>query len=598
MTVRRPLRPSLVLSCALLAALPALAAPAAHASAATLSFTVTSTADAPDAHPGDGVCATAGGACTLRAAVDEANAQPSGSTISVSIPSGTYTLSLGQLTISRNVVALKGARAGQIFVVGQNSRLLSVSAGARVKVEGMTLKGGNAGTAQGGAVSNLGQLVLDHSAVINNNAQTGGGVYNGPSAGMLLVSTAVISNTSLRGVGGGIKNDGTLSASGSKVSGNVAAAGGGIANTGSMDVSGSSVSNNTAAASVGGGGIYNNNGVLTLSNSQIISNSGSNGGGIYNTLGTVAITKSQIISNSDTNVGGGIVNITGTVTLAQSGISGNTSAGGDGAGLYNTGTTSIVTSTITGNTATSGPSHDGDGGGVYNSMGSMTLTNATLSGNTANSGGGIFNRAVATLTNSTMSENTVTHTGGGIYSDGVGSQLTLNSSTVNANTAPFGGGAYNGSVMAVTNSTIVSNTGGYGAGINNLGTLSVQSSTFFGNANFALGNQYSGSAVLTDTILANGVSNCAGLMIASGGYNLEDTDTCEFTQTTDIVNTNPQLGPLADNGGPTQTMALLPGSPAIDHGGTAANGCPPTDQRGISRPQGPACDIGAFEVAL
>jgi CSLREA domain-containing protein len=598
MTVRRPLRPSLVLSCALLASLPALAAPAARASAATLSFTVTSTADAPDAHPGDGVCAAAGGACTLRAAVDEANAQPEGSIISVSIPQGSYTLTLGQLTLSRNTVALKGARAGQTFLLAQSNRLLTVSAGTLVKVEAITLKGGNAGSAAGGAVANFGQLVLDHSAVINNTAQTGGGVYNGPAAGLLLVSSAVISNTSLRGVGGGVKNDGTLSASGSKVAGNVAAAGGGIANTGSLDLSGSSVSNNMATLSVGGGGIYNNNGALTLSNSQISGNVASNGGGIYNTLGTVAITKSQIISNTDSNTGGGIVNVTGTVTLVQSGISGNNSAGGDGAGLYNTGTASIVTSTITNNTATGGPSHDGNGGGLYNSMGTMTLTGATLSGNTASSGGGIYNRAAATLTNSTVSQNTVTHTGGGIYSDGVGSQLTLNSSTVSTNTAPFGGGAYNGSVMAVTNSTIVSNTGGYGAGINNIGTLSVQSSTFVDNANFALGNQYSGSAVLTDTILANGVSNCAGLMIASGGYNLEDADTCEFTQTTDIVNTNPQLGPLADNGGPTQTMALLPGSPAIDHGGTAANGCPATDQRGISRPQGPACDIGAFEVAL
>jgi hypothetical protein len=151
--------------------------------------------------------------------------------------------------------------------------------------------------------------------------------------------------------------------------------------------------------------------------------------------------------------------------------------------------------------------------------------------------------------------------------------------------------------MAVTNSTLISNTAGYGAGINNLGTLSVQSSTFGGNANFALGNQYSGTAVLTDTILADGVTNCAGSMIASGGYNLEDANTCGFTQPSDITNTNPLLGPLANNGGPTQTMALMPGSPAIDHGGTAANGCPPTDQRGVTRPQGPVCDIGAFEVA-
>jgi hypothetical protein len=97
--------------------------------------------------------------------------------------------------------------------------------------------------------------------------------------------------------------------------------------------------------------------------------------------------------------------------------------------------------------------------------------------------------------------------------------------------------------------------------------------------------------------VANSTSgpNCTGPINESRGYNLDSGTTCGLTKTTDLTNTNAMLGSLANNGGPTLTMALLPGSPAIDHGGTAANGCPATDQRGVSRPQGPACDIGAYE---
>ena len=90
--------------------------------------------------------------------------------------------------------------------------------------------------------------------------------------------------------------------------------------------------------------------------------------------------------------------------------------------------------------------------------------------------------------------------------------------------------------------------------------------------------------------------NCAnGGTLTSLGYNLADDLSCSLTQPTDHPGVNPNLGPLATNGGPTQTHALLNGSPALDAGGTSANGCPATDQRGVARPQGAACDIGAYE---
>jgi hypothetical protein len=106
------------------------------------------------------------------------------------------------------------------------------------------------------------------------------------------------------------------------------------------------------------------------------------------------------------------------------------------------------------------------------------------------------------------------------------------------------------------------------------------------------------NATVTGSIIANSTAgpNCFGNRFSEPqGFNLDSGTSCRLSQATDLTSRNPLLARLADNGGPTQTQALEAGSPAIDHGGTSINGCPPTDQRGISRPQGPACDIGAYE---
>lgn len=135
-----------------------------------------------------------------------------------------------------------------------------------------------------------------------------------------------------------------------------------------------------------------------------------------------------------------------------------------------------------------------------------------------------------------------------------------------------GGGIYNGGTATLMNSTVNGNTAGRGAGgISNVGT-----------------------AVLTNTIVAISISgsDCTGT-ITSGVRNLDSDSSCGLTGIGDLPSTDPMLGPLADNGGTTQTHALLPGSPAIYAGDSAA--CPATDQRGVGRPKGAACDIGAFE---
>jgi hypothetical protein len=107
--------------------------------------------------------------------------------------------------------------------------------------------------------------------------------------------------------------------------------------------------------------------------------------------------------------------------------------------------------------------------------------------------------------------------------------------------------------------------------------------------------------VVTGSIIAASAPgpNCAGAAPhESAGYNLDTGVSCTFAKPTDLTAADPRLGPLAANGGPTLTRAPASGSPAIDHGGTRATGCPAADQRGVSRPQGPACDIGAVEVQV
>jgi Right handed beta helix region len=289
--------------------------------------------------------------------------------------------------------------------------------------------------------------------------------------------------------------------------------------------------------------------------------------GIYNS-GTATLTNSTVSENAADSEGGGIRNA-GTLTLTNSTVSGNI-----GGGIYGIfGTLTVSNSTVSGNTAPYG-------GGIFND-GTLTLTNSTVSGNTADLGGGIDNEyGTATLTNSTVSGNSaVTGDGGGIYN---GATLTLTNSTVSGNTAgDYGGGIANGATLTLTNSTVSGNTANRGGG----GIL----------------NNAFGSLTLNNTVVDN---DCDGTIMSDGGNLESPADTCGFDQPTDQVNVTVEqlnLGPLADNGGPTWTHALLPGSVAIDQIPEAecldADGEPlTTDQRGAPRPVGTMCDVGALEL--
>jgi hypothetical protein len=282
-----------------------------------------------------------------------------------------------------------------------------------------------------------------------------------------------------------------------------------------------------------------------------------------------------------------------------------------GGGVYNSGTLIIIASTFSGNLA-SKPCQgilcfvsyvQVRGGGLYNS-GTVTIDSSTFSGNRAGDfgcesvcsarGGGIFSTGALTINNSTFGGNNATFgtqyiccvvaSGGGIDSIGA---LTINNSTFSANDAA---------------ACIHQVCKGHGGGIASR-TLTINNSTISGNSANRGGGIASGAATLQNSIVANNSSeNCYGTM-TSHGYNLSSDNTCNFDNAGDLNNTDPLLGPLQNNGGPTQTMALPSGSPAVDAGNP--NGCTDslghllkTDQRGKPRPDTEdtgGCDMGAYE---
>jgi CSLREA domain-containing protein len=283
----------------------------------------------------------------------------------------------------------------------------------------------------------------------------------------------------------------------------------------------------------------------------------------------------------------------GNLTVNNLTISGADSASSTGGGMYNLGTVVINGSTFSNNKAIFGS--------AINNLGVLTITGSLFTNNSISQAGTILSTGVLTVDKTTFSNNSANN-GAGIYAGGM---TTITNSTFVGNLATTNdGGAIfaNGGTMSITNSTFSGNTAaGTGGGlVTSAGTpptVKINNSTFFGNK-AAIGGGvrvWLGSATLQNTIVANSLAggNCS--RTASAGHNLSSDATCGGGPG-DILKTNPKLGPLADNGGPTQTLALLPGSPAVDRGNNAT--CATTDQRGVPRPVGPACDIGAYELDL
>ncbi len=290
------------------------------------------------------------------------------------------------------------------------------------------------------------------------------------------------------------------------------------------------------------------------------------------TLNGLTIQHGNAFNINGNGAGGGIYN-TGTLTVKNGILTANTASGfvaGDGGGIYNAGTLTVTNSTFSANF-----SRNGAGGGIANdAVGSvLTVTNSTFSSNRATGGGGIYNTQSATVTNSTFSDNTVSGINGvggaGISTSGT---LTLTNSIVSGNSL----------ITPPNNNTP-------GGGIYNAGTLTAVNTLI-------AGNDAPTSPDVSGAFAPNSKNNLLGN--ASGSTGISDGDGNH-----NIVGHPAVLGSLGNYGGPTQTVPLLAGSPAIDHGDDATcqntAGIAPVagkDQRGITRPQGPHCDIGAFEA--
>ena len=235
-----------------------------------------------------------------------------------------------------------------------------------------------------------------------------------------------------------------------------------------------------------------------------------------------------------------------------------------------------VTATISGLTIANGYTSN-IGGGVAN-FGDLTLSNATVTGNSAVSGGGLYDAGTATLENDTISDNSASD-GGGLVNSG---RATLTNDTFFGNSATYGGGIGNHATLALTNVTISGNSAVRGGGgIANGGTATLNNSLLASNS----GGDIDFASVSGSNNLVDDAANAGGLMSGSNG---------------NIVGMSALLAAPGNYGGPTQTMALLPGSPALDAGNTAlavdGEGNPlTTDQRGMPRVVGAAVDIGAFE---
>lgn len=306
-------------------------------------------------------------------------------------------------------------------------------------------------------------------------------------------------------------------------------------------------------------------------------------------------------------IGGGIFN-GGTLLLDRSVVQGNrmtwdaewcyepTAIEEGGAGIYNAGDLVVSYSQITGNTVQSLGYETIYGGGILNA-GNANVERSTISGNTGAIAGGILNLGDVRVTDTDINGNGARFYGGGLWNSGT---ATLTRSTVSYNSD---GGIYSiGGSLVLLNTTIAHNVTyrTQASGIYTEGPAEIVSSTIANNGSLesVYGGGLAGSVTLRNSIVTgNATADCV-TPVSSLGNNLDGDGTCGLNGAGDLVATDAALGPLADNGGPTPTLALLPGSPAIDR--IAIAQCASiADQRGARRAQGAPfrCDIGAYEYS-
>lgn len=459
-------------------------------------FNVNSQVDATDASPGNGICETAAGngVCTLRAAVQESNAQAGGDTIY--LPAATYTLSIpgineddaasGDLDI-KGTLTISGSGVASTIIDGNAADRVFHVLGSTLSMNSLTVRNGrregsstDATVVGGGVMVSNGFLNL-YTVVVSDNFATldGGGIY--VLQGRANLYSSIVESNTASDRGGGIAIYGTSGSLGST----------------SLTIDNSVLRNNRTEDGFDGGGIYCSRATVNVSQSRFQANSSWNGGGLYNFQCLTGITQSTFDQNTGKTYGGAISSTSSTITIINSTFSRNGTGSLDGLA--------------------------GWGGGIYAKASNVSLYSSTVAGNVSASGPGIYTETVTTL--------------------------------------------------SLANSIVADNVGGGGV------------------------------STLTQIYGA----------LTSLGYNLIESfrpiigNPGDTGNASDIVGVDPLLAPLAANGGTTPTLALLPGSPAID--AADPSGCRnetgaiiSQDQRGQPKPldgdgDGMArCDIGAYEL--
>lgn len=375
---------------------------------------------------------------------------------------------------------------------------------------------------------------------------------------------------------------------------------GGIVRMFSCVISNNAMGDGTFGNTAIGGALFNRHGVLSLEDVLVVSNTATGGNG--------SVFSGPWIK-SGAGLGGAIFNEGGSVFINRSEFKGNIARAGtgqrgsgaaeaSGGAIYNTGILHVRDSAFSQNAALGGggssQNGSGNGGAVYNS-GTAYINNTTFQQNVAQGGhGAAF--------------------GGGGYPGADGN----------------GGAIYNANIMSVTNCTVVLNRAQAGdralAPIG--GDTNIYGGVAYGGAIYGRGQLFLMNVTIASNIVAQGVhspppqgANLAGTLslrnslvaygvawtngsavswpnawgtVFDGGFNISSDGSCDFNSGSSFNFTDPRLGPLADNGGPTLTMRPRPESPAIDFG--TADGAPPFDQRGARRPSGSGVDMGAYEV--
>lgn len=618
-----PLLKASKMSCLLLA-LSALAfgALAGTAAAESVPFEVNDETDAPLANPGGQTCiSTAGGSCTLRAAIQAADNL--GGNVTITLPEGDYRLTIapssaedptnGDLDItggSTNIAIIGAGAAGTIIDANGIDRAFAIHSGEKLAISGVTVRGGaqpgtapsntSTGSGHGGAFYNEGTLTVDDSVLTGNSAGSKGGVvYAAPGASETSILKSTVTNNAAGSLGGGALyvEGGSVTLIGDTITHNSASDPGGAlydyADTEPIQIDATTISHNSAESD-GGALDLEKTGTLTVSNSTLDSNTsaGEEGGAIYDR-------ESQAI------------------IIEHSTLSGNTNGSADGGAVYASGDSSL---TVTGSTFDNDTAGEGSGGALDVGSTNLSIEGSTFGGDVAGEGGALYiadNPATATesVASSSFIANSATDSAGGAIQDDEGN-LTISGSTLSGNSASdTGGGLYDGGgdSLTLTNDTIDGNqAGGHGGGIDLNGSPSNEHFVTFLNDTIARNTAYAGGGIyepsgatsIRNTIVADntgGVSihgggDCSGGSAtdnagqADGGGNIDSDGTCFSNSFGSRADVDPLLGPLAANGGPTETDALLLGSPALGAGGE----CPSEDQRGTQRVGG--CDSGAYQA--